>query len=131
MQSYSFFIKKTNHQQEKCMRLVYFYIVLLAITIKFGFSILLRVIYSWENYLQLAAELLTCIVYQPYMPTEIQPRYKTPTFDPFCSPPARHSYPSFSFSTVSLFMDNENGTFYQKCALWIAISQNRPKYFHK
>lgn len=78
-----------------------------------------------------AAELLTCIVYQPYMPTEIQPRYKTPTFDPFCSPPARHSYPSFSFSTVSLFMDNENGTFYQKCALWIAISQNRPKYFHK
>lgn len=85
---------------------------------------------SFKRY-SIAAELLTCIVYQPYMPTEIQPRYKTPTFDPFCSPPARHSYPSFSFSTVSLFMDNENGTFYQKCALWIAISQNRPKYFHK
>ena len=32
-----------------------------------------------------SAELLTSVVYQPYMPTEIQPRYKTPIFDPFCS----------------------------------------------
>lgn len=36
-----------------------------------------------------AAELLTCIVYQPYMPIEIQPRYKTPIFDHLCSPLAR------------------------------------------
>ena len=83
---------------------------------------------SFKRY-SIAAELLTCIVYQPYMPTEIQPRYKTPTFDPFCSPPARHSYPSFSFSTVSLFMADESGTFHQKCALLIATSQNCPFFF--
>lgn len=29
---------------------------------------------------ELAAELLTCIVYQQYMPTEIQLRYKTSIF---------------------------------------------------
>ena len=78
-----------------------------------------------------AAELLTSVVYQPYMPPEIQPRYKTPIFDPFCSPSARLLLPSFPFSPVSLFMADESGTFYQKCALRIAISQNRPKYFHK
>lgn len=85
---------------------------------------------SFKRY-SIAAELLTCIVYQPYMPTEIQPRYKTPIFDPFCSLLHGTHTPSYSFSTVSLFMDNEISTFYQKCALWIAISQNRSKYFHK
>ena len=85
---------------------------------------------SFKRY-SIAAELLTCIVYQPYMPTEIQPRYKTPIFDPFCSLLNSTHFPSFPFSTVSLFMNDESGTFYQKCALRIAISQNRPKYFHK
>ena len=32
---------------------------------------------SFKRY-SIAAELLTCIVYQQYMPTEIQLRYKTP-----------------------------------------------------
>lgn len=85
---------------------------------------------SFKRY-SIAAELLTSVVYQRYMPTEIQPRYKTPIFDPFCSLLNSTHFPSFPFSTVSLFMDDESGTFYQKCALWIAISQNRSKYFHK
>ena len=34
---------------------------------------------SFKRY-SIAAELLTCIVYQHYMPTEIQPRYKTSIF---------------------------------------------------
>lgn len=85
---------------------------------------------SFKRY-SIAVELLTSVVYQPYMQTEIQPRYKTPIFAPFCSLLNGTHFPSIPFSTVSLFMDNENGPFYQKCALWIAISQNRPKYFHK
>lgn len=65
---------------------------------------------SFKRY-SIAAELLTYVVYQPYMPTEIQPRYKTPIFDPFCSPPPWLSLPSSPFSTVSLFMADESGTF--------------------
>ena len=65
---------------------------------------------SFKRY-SIAAELLTYVVYQPYIQTEIQPRYKTPIFDLFCSPPAKHSYPSFPFSTVSLLMADESGTF--------------------
>ena len=34
---------------------------------------------SFKRY-SIAAELLTCIVFQHYMPTEIQPRYKTSIF---------------------------------------------------
>lgn len=71
---------------------------------------------SFKRY-SIAAELLTCVVYQPYMPIEIQPRYKTPIFAPFCSLLNGTHFPSFPFSTVSLFMDNESDTFYQKCAL--------------
>ena len=85
---------------------------------------------SFKRY-SIAVELLTSVVYQRYMPTEIQPRYKTPIFDPFCSLLNSTYFPSIPFSTVSLFMDDESGTFYQKCALRIAISQNRSKYFHK
>lgn len=85
---------------------------------------------SFKRY-SIAAELLTSIVYQRYMPTEIQQRYKTSIFDPFAVTLHGSHSPSYSFSTVSLFMDNESGTFYQKCALRIAISQNRRKYFHK
>ena len=65
------------------------------------------------------------------MQTEIQQKYKTPIFAPFCSLLNSTHFPSFPFSTVSLFMDNESDTFYQKCAPRIAISQNHPKYFHK
>lgn len=85
---------------------------------------------SFKRY-SIAAELLTSVVYQPYMPIEIQPRYKTPIFDPFFSLLNSTHFPSFPFSTVSLFMDYESGTFYQKCARRIAISLNRSKYFHK
>lgn len=85
---------------------------------------------SFKRY-SIAAELLTSVVYQRYMPTEIQPRYKTLIFDPFCSLLNSTHFPSIPFSTVSLFIDDESGTFYQKCALRIAISQNRSKYFHK
>lgn len=85
---------------------------------------------SFKRY-SIAAELLTSVVFQRYMPTEIQPWYKTPIFDPFCSLMHSTHFPSFPFSTVSLFMADENGTFYQKCALRIAISQKSPKYFHK
>ena len=65
---------------------------------------------SFKRY-SIAAELLTSVVYQPYMPTEIQPRYKTPIFDPFCSHLLGTHTPSFSFSTVTLFMADENGTY--------------------
>lgn len=85
---------------------------------------------SFKRY-SIAAELLTSVLYQPYMPIEIQPRYKTPFFDPFAVTLHGSHSPSYSFSTVSLFMDDESGTFYQKCAMRIAISQNRSKYFHK
>lgn len=44
-------------------------------------------------------------------------------------PQTRLSHPSFSFSIVSLFMADESGTFHQKCALWIATSQNCPFFF--
>ena len=44
-------------------------------------------------------------------------------------PQTRLSHPSFSFSIVSLFMADESGTFHQKCALWIATSQNCPIFF--
>lgn len=56
---------------------------------------------SFKRY-SIAAELLTSVVYQPYMPIEIQPRYKTPIFDPFCSRLHGTLTPSFSSSTVSL-----------------------------
>ena len=85
---------------------------------------------SFKRY-SIAAELLTSIVYQRYMQTEIQPKYKTPILDPFCSLLHGTHTPSFSSSIVSLSLTDESGTYYQKCALWIAISQNRPKYFHK
>lgn len=65
---------------------------------------------SFKRY-SIAAELLTSVVYQPYMPIEIQPRYKTPIFAPFCSLLNGTHFPSFPFSTVSLFMDNESDTF--------------------
>lgn len=65
---------------------------------------------SFKRY-SIAAELLTSVVYQPYMQTEIQPRYKTPIFAPFCSLLNGTHFPSFPFSTVSLFMDNESDTF--------------------
>lgn len=71
---------------------------------------------SFKRY-SIAAELLTSVVYQSYMPTEIQPRYKTPIFDPFCSLLYGTHFPSFPFSTVSLLMPDENSTFYQKFAL--------------
>ena len=60
------------------------------------------------------------------MPTEIQPRYKTPIFDPFCSLLHGTHTPSYSFSTVSLFMDNEIGTFYQKMH---SLDSNQSKSF--
>lgn len=67
---------------------------------------------SFKRY-SIAAELLTSVVYQRYMPTEIQQRYKTPILDPFCSLLNSTHFPSIPFSTVSLFMDDESGTFYQ------------------
>lgn len=79
---------------------------------------------SFKRY-SIAAELLTSVVYQPYMPTEIQPRYKTPIFAPFCS--RLHGTHTPSFSTISLFMDNESGTFYQNALLGLQsakIAQN-------
>ena len=50
-------------------------------------------------------------------------------FRPMLRSLTRLSHPSFSFSTVSLFMADESGTFHQKCALWIATSQNCPFFF--
>lgn len=50
---------------------------------------------SFKRY-SIAAELLTSVVYQRYMPTEIQTRYKTPIFDPFCSL-LNSTFPLFSF----------------------------------
>ena len=50
-------------------------------------------------------------------------------FRPMLKPQTRLSHPSFSFSIVSLFMADESGTFHQKCALWIATSQNCPFFF--
>ena len=62
---------------------------------------------SFKRY-SIAAELLTSIVYQRYMQTEIQPRYKTPILDPFCNLLHGTHTPSYSFSTVSIFMDDES-----------------------
>lgn len=84
---------------------------------------------SFKRY-SIAAELLTCIVYQQYMPTEIQLRYKT-SISPNVEATKKALSSLFSFSIVTLFMADGGGTYYQKCALWIAISQNYPKYFHK
>lgn len=57
--------------------------------------------------------------------TEVQDSH----FRPMLKPPRRLSHPSFSFSIVTLFMADGGGTYYQKCALWIAISQNCPIFF--
>jgi len=73
---------------------------------------------SFKRY-SIAAELLTSIVYQLYMSTEIQLRYKTSIFAQCWSHQEGSLTPSFSFSIVSLFMADEGGTIHQKCALWI------------
>lgn len=56
---------------------------------------------SFKRY-SIAAELLTSIVYQPYMPTEIQLRYKTLVFDPFCSLTNGTHTPLFLFDRLTL-----------------------------
>ena len=82
-------------------------------------------------FLFVAAELLTYVVYQRYMQKEIQPRYKTPIFDPNLCLQSASLTPSFSFFYRQSLYGCCECDFLFKCALWIAISQNRPKYFHK
>ena len=69
---------------------------------------------SFKRY-SIAAELLTSVVYQPYMPTEIQPRYKIPIFNPCCTPMQGSHSPLFLFRLshtlwlmrVGLIIENE------------------------
>ena len=73
---------------------------------------------------------LCCIsaIYANRDTTEVQDIHFRPMFE---ATNKALSHPSFSLSTVSLFMADESLSFHQKCALWIATSQNCPKYFHK
>ena len=66
---------------------------------------------SFKRY-SIAAELLTCVVYQRYMQTEIQPRYKTPIFDPNLCLQSASLTPLFSFSTVNLSTVVASAIFY-------------------
>lgn len=66
---------------------------------------------SFKRY-SIAAESLTCIVYQQYMPTEIQLRYKT-SFSPYVEVTNKALSPPPFFSIVSLFMADEGGTIHQ------------------
>ena len=70
---------------------------------------------------------LRCIsaIYADLDTTKVQDTH----FWPSLQPPARLSLPSFPFLSVSLLMADESGTFYQKCALQIAISQNHAVYY--
>lgn len=81
---------------------------------------------SFKRY-SIAAELLTSVVYQPYMPTEIQQRYNTPIFAPFCS--LLHGTHTPSFSTVSLFMDNERVVLFIKMHSWDYNQSKSSKIF--
>ena len=71
---------------------------------------------SFKRY-SIAAELLTSIVYQPYMPTEIQPGYKTLIFDPFAAscmaliPPLILFRPSHSLWMMRVGLFIKNGIF--------------------
>lgn len=64
---------------------------------------------SFKRY-SIAAELLTCVVYQRYMQKEIQPRYKTPVFDPNLCLQSASLTPSFS--TVNLSTVVASAIFY-------------------
>lgn len=71
---------------------------------------------SFKRY-SIAAELLTSVVYQPYMPTEIQPGYKTLIFDPFAAscmaliPPLILFRPSHSLWMMRVGLFIKNGIF--------------------